>query len=181
MAVHQNIMSLLRESVSEYIYIADYCVSFIKDSQRGPQQTGGCLGYPAAVMLFSIIDVIGSFHRQDLKCIVNVDGKNTIIRKGGFQHFYILNSPYYGQSLGEQTIRKLYDNFRNSLFHNAALPPGNFLTKGPGDIPFPIINGKPSINLIPFLALSKKAVDMFLNNLERIVPGSEQEALIYKK
>src|SRR6267142_1660006 len=117
MAIHPDLKSLLRESVREYLEVAEYCVSYRKDARWGTAQVGGCLGYPGAVMLFSIVDTIGSFHRGSTGISVVVDGKAVEIRKKGFQHFFILNSDYYGQHLDERTIKRLYNNFRNLLMH----------------------------------------------------------------
>jgi hypothetical protein len=132
MATQFDLKSLLRESVHEYLFVADYCVQFQKDSAWPQREVGGCLGYPAAVMLFSIVDTIGSFHQGDAGLNLVIDGKSRDIRNEGFQHFFILNSDYYGQSLEEAAIKKLYDNFRNLLVHNASLAPSNFLIKDPG-------------------------------------------------
>jgi hypothetical protein len=56
---------MLRESLPEYLLVADWCVRYQKDASWGADQVGGRLGYPAAVMLFCIADTIGSFHRAD--------------------------------------------------------------------------------------------------------------------
>ena len=121
MAIHPNLVSMLRESVQEYFEVANYCVSYQKEARWGHEQAGGCFGYPAAVMLFSIVDTIGSYHRGDSVMTIQLDGERTSISSDGFQHFYILNSDYYGLSLERRTMKMLYDNFRSPLIHNASL------------------------------------------------------------
>lgn len=175
MAIHPDLKSLLSESVQEYLAVAKYCVAYRKDRHWGEDQVGGCFGYPAAVMLFSIVDTIGSFHRGRVDVKIEIDGKSTLIRKDGFQHFFILNSEYYGQRIDEKTIKKLYDNFRNLLVHNASLAPENFLENAPHEsVPFPVIDSRQFVNLPPFLEISRKATRLFLNRLDGLVPGSEQ-------
>jgi hypothetical protein len=181
MAIHPDTKSLLKESVREYLFVAEYCISYKKDINWGSNQLGGCLGYPAALMLFSIVDMMGSYHRQNIGFKVSVGGRKVNIKSDGFQHFYVLNSDYYGQTLEEKTIKKLYYNFRSLLAHNAALPPNNVLISLPGPDLFPTINGMQFVNLIPFHKVSKMAVDKFINDIDKIVPGSKQEEIIIRK
>ena len=96
---------MLRESLPEYLCVAGYCVAFRKDSSWIGAGPDACLGYPAALMLFAIVDAIGSYHRADPNFRVTVDDKSVPIRKSGTQHFYILNSEYYGQALPEHIYR----------------------------------------------------------------------------
>lgn len=66
MAIRPDTASMLMESLPEYLFVAERCVRYQKDASWGPpHQVGGRLGYPAAVMLFCIVDTIGSFHRRD--------------------------------------------------------------------------------------------------------------------
>ncbi len=182
MATHFDLKSLLRESVHEYLFVADYCVQFQKDSAWPQREVGGCLGYPAAVMLFSIVDTIGSFHQGDASLNLVIDGKSRDIRNEGFQHFFILNSDYYGQSLEEAAIRKLYDNFRNLLVHNASLAPSNFLIKDPGSAePFPQSASRRKVNVSAFLDISRGAVQKFLTRVDQVIPNSPQAAKIALK
>jgi hypothetical protein len=175
MAIHPDLKSLLHESVREYLEVAEYCLAYRKDANWGAAEVGGCLGYPAAVMLFSVVDTIGSFHRGSAAISVVVDGRPVKIRKEGFQHFFILNSDYYDLHLSELTIRRLYENFRNLLMHNASLAPNHALSYAPdGSEPFPVVNGKQRVNLAPFLIATRMAVSKFLTRLDSVVPGSDQ-------
>ena len=173
---------MLQESLREYLCVADWCVRFQKDASWGAGQVGGRLGYPAAVMMFCIADTIGSFHRGDRNFSVTVDGKTVTIRQQGFQHFYVLNSEYYRQSLSEATIKRLYGNFRDLLVHNAALAPEHVLTSVPTlAAAFPFVEGRQLVNIDGLLGITAPAVKLFLQRIPVLVPGSSQEANIRKK
>lgn len=175
MAIHPDLKSLLRESVREYLDVAEYCVAYRKESSWGEAQVGGCLGCPAGVMLFSIVDTIGFFHRGRTDLRIEVDGKPVAIQRNGLHHFFILNSEYYGQGLDGRSLRKLYDNFRSPLVHNASLAPGHGLMNNPSiSMPFPVIGLSQYVNLQPFLEASRGAVQLFLDRLDYLVPGSDQ-------
>ncbi|HYA20895.1 MAG TPA: hypothetical protein VEG25_09665 [Burkholderiales bacterium] len=182
MAIHPDTVSMLQESLREYLCVAEWCVHYQKDASWGSKQIGGRLGYPAAVMMFCIADTIGSFHRGNTSFSAPVDGKAVMIRQQGFHHFYVLNSDYYRQSLSEAAIKRLYANFRDLLVHNAALAPEHILISLP-TVPeaFPIIEGRQLVNINGFLRVSDNAVKLFLERLAAVVPGSSQEVNIQKK
>ena len=182
MAIHPDTASMLQESLREYLRVADWCVSYQKDESWGPEQVGGRLGYPAAVMMFCIADTIGSFHRGDRTFTVPVDGRSVTICRQGFQHFYVLNGEYYGESLSEAAIKRLYANFRDLLVHNAALAPEHVLVSAPHcGAAFPVIDGRQLVNIDGFLAITKSAVKHFLARVRTVVPGSPEEGNIRKK
>jgi hypothetical protein len=182
MAIHPDTASMLQESLREYLCVAKWCVQYQKDASWGTGQTGGRLGYPAAVMMFCIADTIGSFHRADASFRAAVDGKAVTIRQQGFHHFYVLNSDYYQQSLSGETIKRLYANFRDLLVHNAALAPEHILISLP-TVPdaFPMVNDRQLVNIDGFLRISDTAVKLFLERLPTVVPGSLQEENIRRK
>ncbi len=189
MAIHSDTASMLKESTLEMLYTANYCISYRKGSEWEINQFGGCLGYPAAIILFSIVDTIGSFYEGNKNFKIQVDGKNQTINNNGFEHFYILNSNYFNQNLSGEIIKKIYQNFRSLLTHNLTLPPNHCLSIGDLnkeivelrasedfiDIKFPVIN------LVPFLEISKKAVSEFIKQVDSIVPISKQQTKINSK
>jgi hypothetical protein len=154
MAIHLSAQSMRREALLEMMKVAEYCVTFRKD----PQEWGsvGCYGYPAALILLSIADAIGS-------CVI---GGNAI------KHFHILNDPkYYNLHLPEDIIEKLfYGKYRSALSHNAILGSHDAdssvaLAVGNPDSPvFEVRDGRPYLNLLPFLQLTQKVVTNFLND-----------------
>jgi hypothetical protein len=63
MAIHPTSASMLKESLPEFLEVANYCADHRKTEEKwGEFKKGGCLGYPGAVILFSIIDSIGSYY-----------------------------------------------------------------------------------------------------------------------
>lgn len=172
---------MLHESLREYLKVTEYCVQFRKNPQEWEAE--GCYGYPAAVMLFCILDAIGSYRHGREEFKVQIDGKEKSINNDGFQFFYVLNSKYYKQSLSESDITRLYNNYRCLLMHNGAIAFGHFLISNSTiSEAFPILNdGVRGVNLYSFLALSKGAVSMFLDDIDQIVPGSTQAEIIKKK
>jgi hypothetical protein len=179
MAIHPSIMSMLKESLPEFLLTADYCISFQKGEGFPTEQKGGCLGFPGTSLLFCIADAIGSYYRGNKSFRILVDDKSAFIKNDSFHHFFIFNSQYYGLALSGRIIKKLYDNYRNLLLHNAALAPQHMLfmsdPKGP---PFLTDGAKPHVNVVSFLAVSKVAVGSFLRDVEKVVPGSDQENII---
>jgi hypothetical protein len=108
MALHDTPASMLKESLNESLTVAEYCLAYRKND-------GGCLGYPAAMILFSIVDTIGSYFRKNKNLRILIDGKTRFIDSDGYKHFFILNSPYFEQHLSEKVIKTLYIKFRSLL------------------------------------------------------------------
>jgi hypothetical protein len=175
MAIHESTTALLKESLPEFLQVAEYCIGF----QKG---NGGCLGCPGAAMMFSIADSLGSYHRSQSHFAVTVDGKTKSIQKNGYQHFYIFNSEYYGLELSEITIKKLYENYRSPLLHNTALPMDQFLFMGElNAVPFISDYFGVRVNVVAFLRVTKIAVAGYLKKIDQVVPGSKQEELLSLK
>ena len=99
MAIHISTPSLIHEALSEYVAIAEHCITTGKP-------TGGCYGFPTALLCFTIVDTIGSFYCGDRSFTINIDQKTRTIDGNRFKHYFILNSDYYGQSLREKDIKK---------------------------------------------------------------------------
>lgn len=153
MATHPNIQSMVRESLPEMILVAKYCIEFKKDTKFWPAP--GCYGYPAALILLSIVDSIGSY-----------------VEKGNIiNHFKILNNiDYYGQNFSAQEIKIIYDKYRNTLSHHTVMATNVGLSIGlSNDRILQNNNGRYRLNLISFYNASVKAVDAFLNNPQILV------------
>jgi hypothetical protein len=60
MALHKEKVGLIKESLLEMIFVTEYSVAYHKTDKNkwGANTTGGILGYPESVILFSIIDCI---------------------------------------------------------------------------------------------------------------------------
>jgi hypothetical protein len=172
MAIHLDKVGLLKESLLEMIYLADYAVTYRKTDRRkwGTNATGGILGYPSTVILFSIIDCIGSTFSGDSNFKITIDGKQRHI-KDTPHHIYILNSKYFNLNLSQTDLDNIYKNVRSTLTHNSLLPEGYNLQVGENEkSPFKIaINELDSriyfINLVPLYKATKIAIDSFIKDL----------------
>lgn len=158
MATHYSITSMLKETMSEYLVVADFCVKY----RKNPTTWGstGCFGYPAAVLLMAIADAIGSY----------------VIGGSTKKHFEILNHPdYYNLDLTEDDLEKFYHDYRCLLTHNATLSPDVGLSVGENKSNITEnVGGKLYINLEPFLNKTKAVVEEFLDNADNIINGSAQ-------
>ena len=120
MAVHRDLASMLRESLPQYLQAAKLLMA--TRAIPGP----GVLGYPAAVLLFSVIDAIGSFHRGDRGVQIRIDNTIRWIKKTS-DHFLILNGSYFHQTYSKSLLDRIYGQARCVLSHNAALAPNTVL------------------------------------------------------
>ena len=164
MAIHQDIPSMLQESLPEMLLVAKYCIEFRKDTTIWPAP--GCYGYPAALLLLSIADSIGSY-----------------VEKGSVEnHFKILkNSDYYGLNLSDDELKIVYDNYRNLLSHNTVMATNVGLSIGLiGDQVLQSQNGSHLLNLFPFYNATVKAVNVFLTN-PNVLKNNQTIENIYKK
>ena len=164
MAIHSNLQSMLNESLPEMLLVAKYSVEFQKDTNIWPAP--GCYGYPAALLLLSIADSIGSY-------VENGNIKN---------HFKVLNNKdYYGLNLSENEIQIIYDDYRNLLAHNTVMSKNVGLNIGSSSNPvLQNQNGRYWLNLIPFYNLSVKAVNSLLKN-PKVLNNNQTILNIYKK
>ena len=156
---------MLKESLTELVQVAEYCVQFRKDPTIWGSK--GCYGYPAAILLLSIADSIGSY----------------VIGGSVPNHFNILNDPiYYNLNLDKKSIKIIYEDYRNLLTHNSAMAFEIRLDIGGENDPvFEVKNDIPYLRLFPFLKVTKKAVKFFLEKANDIVPSSGQHKVIIKK
>ena len=156
---------MLCESLPEMYLVAKYCVEFRKDTNLW--HTPGCYGYPATLLLLSIADSLGSY---------------VIDTREVKKHFDILNhSEYYNLGLKDEEITTIYNKFRNLLSHNSVLAPEAILAIGvQTDLVYEKKNGKPYLNLVPFLEKTRESLQKFLSN-STIVTNSKQLQNILKK
>lgn len=139
---------MLHESILEMLLVAKYCIEFRKDVSLW--SAPGCYGYPAALILLSIVDSIGSY-----------------IEKGNVEnHFKILNnSDYYNLGLSKQSLRVIYDHYRNTLSHHSVLTQNIILDIGQAeDRVFEKIDSVFILKLVPLFNLSVISVNKLLND-----------------
>jgi len=174
MAIHGNKIGLVKESLIEMLHLAEYAVTYRKTDKAiwGDNATGGILGFPATVVLFSIIDCLGSYFANNENFNVVIDGKSCFIRNAS-QHIYILNSRYFNLDLSKIDLDNIYGNVRSTLTHNSLLPEGYILQIGENEnLPFNIAINECNkriyfINVIKLYEFTKKAVEKFLGDLNK--------------
>lgn len=172
---------MLKESLPEYLEAAKFCCYYRKNDPKWDSFQGdGCLGYPGGVLLFSIVDSIGSYFAKDKSLEILVDGKKTHIISDGWEHFKILNSKYFGQNLSSKFLKALYAKFRSQLTHNSVLGKHAYLFPDTqfGDQVFleTLLNEHPTyiISMRPFYELCANAVKIFVNDIDNVVPNSNR-------
>lgn len=164
MAIHPDLQSMLYESIPEMLLVAKYCIETEKDITIWPAP--GCYGYPAALILLSIADSIGSYVEQ---------GKVA-------NHFRILNNrDFYGLDLSDEEVGIIYDKYRNLLVHNTVISTNVGLNIGsPSDSVLQKQDGRFLLNLVPLYNATRRAVNSFLNSPE-ILAKNTTILNIYKK
>jgi hypothetical protein len=177
---------MLNESMLEILLAAHNCIAFDKRRVIGwTAGSQGCLGYPAAILLFSLVDAIGSYYEGT--SITFPDGSTTLIQYPS-HHFYVLDAAHFDLSLTKDEITSIYSAYRCLLTHNNVLASGHSIDIGSeSDQPF-LTNVDESdkafverVNLLPFLTLCTSAVESFLKVVPTLTPGSIQETKITDK
>lgn len=173
MAIHLKKVDLLKESLNELIYLAGYSIRYRKIDPAiwGSNATGGILGYPCTVILFSIIDCVGSVFSGNGGFQIEIDGKMRSINKTN-EHIYILNSPYFNLNLSQVDLNNIYNNIRSTLTHNSLVPEGYYLRIGENETdPFIIHLNEGHrrlylVNLVPLYNYAKRAVDKLISDID---------------
>ena len=114
MAIHLTLRSMLKESLDEITDIARYCAQTIKPGG------GGVYGFPSTMLLFSFIDTIGSFLRGNKNEAIQIDGASRLIN-GDSEHYFVLNSRFFGFSFSQKEIAFVYEMCRCKLLHNSVI------------------------------------------------------------
>jgi hypothetical protein len=150
---------ILSLTLSEYLTGARLCLDYVKD-ETWPGH--GCLGFPAALLLFSVTDAIGSYLRGSEETFL-VDGVRKQIKRNDFQHFFVLNGEsYYRQTLSHSEIKYLYDKYRSFLVHHAIFAPAGFLEMSASPELFPRQAGQLGVNLTAFYNRSIDVSERFI-------------------
>ncbi len=109
MSYHKKISQLNFEAISEVLLSAEKLIGYQKYTEPNiwNKDDNGCLGYPAAILLFAYIESIG--------CI--------FVNKSGESSFTVLRNPLFGnQPISEFACKSAYSIYRNKLMHNLCLP-----------------------------------------------------------
>ena len=178
---HKLPKDMLLESLDELLHVAEYCLEYRKsDKILWPEpHSAGVLGMPCAILLFAIVDTIGSYFRKNSNAPLDilVDGKQEKIGKT-HKHFYILNSEYFGLSLSDAAIKEFYNKGRCRLMHNGVLGKELTLSYSNARSYLEVNNiegkGRYAVHLIGFYEACRQAVNIFKENINDIVPYSPE-------
>lgn len=172
MALHKKVDEHVIENLKEFLKLAEIGLSTRKADLDGDMvKDEGCLGSPAAVLLFSIIDAIGSYHRGDRDLKVT-NHRRPYIDDDGRVHFFVLNSHYFGQNLTGQEVQYLYSQYRSDLIHNAAVNAGVLIYNKDERELFPVRNGARIVNLYALFHATRAALDAFIDASRTVIAGS---------
>ena len=155
MAVHSNKKSMQYEALQEMLEVAEYCILFDKSKDSRWADHVGCYGYPAAILLLSIADCIGSI-------IENKGAEYSVVNNLNILN----NAKYYNLNLSASELEDVRLLYRNKLTHNAYIGANNFLSIGEAGSPVMegLSNGMYILNLKPFLEITKSVVRLFVGD-----------------
>jgi hypothetical protein len=155
---------MLSDSLGEYLTLAELGLQYRKPSN-------GVLGYSSATSLFAFVDAVGSYHRDHDTFRIRIEGQPVPITTAG-EHFFILNSDYFGCDLTRVSLKEIYETARCPLTHNAVLAEGLILSAGEPMPDIAVTRDGVEIYLPGFLQRCQRALPLFLAAAPGIVPGS---------
>ena len=155
MSIYQKQSDQQIEALKENIKVINYCLHYNKNNEQvHTDYTVPCLGYPAAILLCSVIDTIGSFFRGSENTIQV--GAETKKIETASDHFMILNHDrLFNLNLSGKTILDFYSTYRSKLTHNNSLPKNNFLIADSAIDQIFNLNTDDEIEVINLVALFK--------------------------
>jgi hypothetical protein len=159
MASHKNLGSLAIATIEELIQAAQICLTCKKSD-------GGCLGCPATLLLFCIVNALGNCLAGDA---VTIDGRQQPITSG--EPFRILNHQCFGLELSASQIKQLEKSCRNRLAHNAVIDLDSSLLPLSDDPPFVFKSGKVGIKVFSFYNLVAAAYSRSKGRIESWASG----------
>lgn len=157
------------EALIENLFAAKICLEYDKSNKHWiGDSLEGCLGIPAAILLCSLIDTIGSEFRGS-KYQISIDGQSYTIQTAS-DHFFILNhDKLFNLNLSRSAIMDFYTSYRSKLTHNSALPANNYLGIGCLTDDIFIFNQNfeiVKINLLPLYQKTKDMIEIFIYYLD---------------
>jgi len=145
MAIHPNLWALAEEAVEEYLTTVRWCLDYRKED-------GGCLGYPAALLMLCIVNALGTYLRNEQ---VTIEGTRQRITEG--EPFRVLNHDVFNQNMTNDQIKIIEHTYRNLLSHNAMLAPNSWLVPGTADRAFVFGNDNAIIDVQKLQELVSRA------------------------
>jgi hypothetical protein len=149
MAIHDNVWTLAIEGIDEFLVAS-------KMSLDHKKADGGCLGYPATLLLLCAVNALGTYLIGDS---IVIDGKPQKITRG--EPFRVLNHAVVGLALTGKEIKLIEDSYRNRLAHNAIIETGSFLLPSDDEPSFIFESGLVGIRVFSFYRLVLQAWQRF--------------------
>jgi len=142
MALHGDLHGVFKEAVEDYLTTAKWCIEYQKADL-------GMLGYPAALILFCLVDAMGENLKREEKHKLRYQ-----------REFRMFCHPALGLKLSDNQIEKLAEWYRHKLAHLALLAPNSLLRAEENSEPFSFSeeSGEPTaVFLRPFYRVIKCA------------------------
>ncbi len=164
----------IKENIRELIVAAEFCVNYRKKSEAWNDcKTEINLGFPGAISLLMIIDIMGCHYRDKKNFKIIIDGKEKYINGDSYKHFYILNSKLFDQNLTEDYIHKIHLKFKSYLLNDPIIGKDSMIIAGDDHERGAFMVGSKNlkkeiyvISLMQLLALVKHAIEIFLAEIE---------------
>jgi len=171
---HTKPTAMIRESLPQYLTLTRIGI------EHRIASTQSVLGYPAATLLFVVVDTIGNYCRGQT---VKVEGKPDQEIDDAWKSFFVLNHPYFGYKLEFDDFKRLYDLSRSPLIHGGSIGEGVRIT-----VDEPVADGLEfgadgwiRIFLPALLERCELAVARFLKDADQIVAGARVTDDLYLK
>jgi hypothetical protein len=169
MALHRNMASMASEVIEEYLRASQFCLEFRNFD-------GGCLGYPATLLLLCVTNALGSYLTGE---DVAIEGKQQKITRG--EPFRVLNHTLFGLQLTHKQIKLIEQFYRNRLSHNAIIERGSFILPAQGGTPFVFSGNHVLVRIASFERLVSKVWAKFPKEQialwEQRQPGYQKAAI----
>jgi hypothetical protein len=141
MAIHGNLWTMAVAVIDENLIASHMCL----ECRR---LDGGCLGYPATLLLLCVVNALGTFLTGES---VMIENKSHKITRG--EPFRVLNHDCLGFTLSHKEIKLVEDSYRNRLAHNAIIEVGASLLPSNEEPPFVFDSDKVGIRVFSFYRL----------------------------
>jgi hypothetical protein len=149
MAIHEKLRTMAMEAIDEYLQASKLCLE-----RRKPDN--GCLGYPSTLLLFCVVNALGTYLVGDS---IEIEKRLQKITRG--EPFRVLNHVCFGLTLSNKEIRLLKHSYRNALAHSAIIEYGTSLLPSDEDPPFTFESGLVEIRVFSFYRCVWRAWERF--------------------
>ena len=139
MAINTSLATMAAEAIDEYLIVSRECLNATKAD-------GGCLGYPATLLLFCTVNALGTYLVGER---IVIDGREQKITRR--EPFRVLNHSLFDLRLSDEKIKLLEKEYRNALAHNAVIGSGILVkTANASGVPFAFSDSLHGINVGAF-------------------------------